>query len=50
MYLISLWTLSVQFRTSASRSEILIDAISSFKDEEVLALCSDNAVHVQLVE
>ena len=48
--LISLQTLSVQFWTNASRSGILIDDISSLKDEEVLALCSDDTFHVQFVE
>ena len=42
--------LSVQFWTNASRSGILIADISSLKDEEVLALCSDDTFLVQFVE
>ena len=40
---------SVQFRANASRSEILIEALSSFKDGQILASCSDNTFHVQFV-
>ena len=48
-FLISLWTFSVQFRTNASRGGILIEAISSFKNEEVLALCGGHTFLVQFV-
>ena len=40
---------SVQFRANASRSEILIEALSSFKDGQILASCSDNTFRVQFV-
>ena len=38
-----------QFRTNASRGGILIEAISSLKNEEVLALCSGHTYFVQFV-
>ena len=38
------------FKTNASRSGILTEAISSFKNEEVLALCIGDTFHVQFVE
>ena len=45
-----MWTFIVQFRTNTSRSGILIEAVSSFKNEEVLAFCSGDTLDVQFVE
>ena len=45
-----MWTFIVQFETNTSRSGILIEAISSFKNEKVLAFCSGDTFDVQFVE